>query len=89
MAWVDQPDALSLSAKVVTDAWDYFHNVQEKDIKYTPFIGPNDKPAIWLNADIMARYRPLMAKYYYDPSKYKTYLDQLGITYPTVKSIVP
>jgi aminobenzoyl-glutamate utilization protein B len=26
-----------------------------------------------------------MKKYYYDPSKYKTYLEQLGIKYPTVK----
>jgi aminobenzoyl-glutamate utilization protein B len=26
-----------------------------------------------------------MRKYYYDPTKYKTYLEQLGITYPTVK----
>ncbi len=31
----------------------------------------------------MARYRPEMKKYYYDPSKSKTYLDQLGIKYPT------
>jgi aminobenzoyl-glutamate utilization protein B len=27
-----------------------------------------------------------MKKYYYDPSRYKTYLDQLGIKYPTVRS---
>ena len=26
-----------------------------------------------------------MKKYYYDPTKYKTYLEQLGIKYPTVK----
>ena len=26
-----------------------------------------------------------MKKYYYDPSRYKTYLEQLGIKYPTVK----
>jgi len=26
-----------------------------------------------------------MKKYYYDPTKYKTYLEQLGITYPTIK----
>jgi aminobenzoyl-glutamate utilization protein B len=26
-----------------------------------------------------------MKKYYYDPSKYKNYLEQLGITYPTVR----
>ena len=33
----------------------------------------------------MAKYRPEMKKYYYDPTKYKTYLDQLGIKYPTVR----
>jgi aminobenzoyl-glutamate utilization protein B len=27
-----------------------------------------------------------MRKYYYDPTKYKTYLDQLGISYPTVRA---
>jgi aminobenzoyl-glutamate utilization protein B len=37
------------------------------------------------NEDTMARYRPEMKKYHYDPSKYKTYLDQLGIKYPTVR----
>jgi aminobenzoyl-glutamate utilization protein B len=26
-----------------------------------------------------------MKKYYYDPGKYPTYLDQLGIKYPTVR----
>jgi aminobenzoyl-glutamate utilization protein B len=34
----------------------------------------------------MAKYRPEMRKYYYDPAKYDTYLQQLGITYPTVKA---
>ena len=33
----------------------------------------------------MAKYRPEMKKYYYDPTKYKTYLEQLGIAYPTVR----
>lgn len=72
---------------VVADAWDYFRNVQTKDVKYTAFIGPNDQPAIWLNADIMARYRPEMRTYYYDPTKYASYLEQLGIKYPTIRSI--
>jgi len=31
------------------------------------------------------KFRPEMRKYYYDPTKYKTYLEQLGIQYPTVK----
>jgi aminobenzoyl-glutamate utilization protein B len=38
-----------------------------------------------MNKAIMDRYRPELKKYYYDPSRYKTYLEQLGITYPTVK----
>jgi aminobenzoyl-glutamate utilization protein B len=72
--------------ELVQQAWDYFNNVQMKNKKYTPLIRPEDKPAIWLNEQTMAKYRPEMKKYYYDPSKYKTYLDQLGIKYPTVKT---
>ena len=33
----------------------------------------------------MAKYRPEMKKYYYDPTKYGSYLEQLGIKYPTVR----
>lgn len=76
-----------MSPKVVTDAWDYFNNVQTKTVKYKPFIRPSDQPPIWLNADIMAKYKPQLQKFYYDPSKYKTYLEQLGIEYPTVRPI--
>jgi aminobenzoyl-glutamate utilization protein B len=76
---------LMLKPTVVTQAWDYFRTVQTKDIKYFPLMRPTDKPAIWLNKAIMDKYRPEMRKYYYDPSKYKTYLDQLGIKYPTVR----
>jgi aminobenzoyl-glutamate utilization protein B len=71
--------------EVVTDAWDYFRNVQTKTVKYTPLIRPQDKPATWLNEETMAKYRPELKKYYYDPTKYKTYLDQLGIKYPTIR----
>ena len=74
--------------QIVTDAWDYFNNVQTKDVKYKPFFAPTDKPPTWLNADIMAQYRPEMRKYYYDSKKFKTYLEQLGITYPTVRKTV-
>jgi aminobenzoyl-glutamate utilization protein B len=76
-----------MTPKVVADAWDYFNTVQTKDIKYKPFIRPTDQPPIWLNADIMAKYKPQLQKFYYDPSKYKTYLEQLGIEYPTVRPI--
>ena len=72
--------------ELVEQAWDYFRNVQTKDIKYQPLIRPEDKPAIDLNRDIMAKYRPEMRQYYYDPSRYDTYLEQLGIAYPTIRS---
>ena len=68
--------------ELVTQAWDYF-NAQTKNTKYIPLIRPEDKPAIWLNKERMEKYRPEMTKYYYDPTKYKTYLEQLGIKYPT------
>ncbi len=74
-----------MKPELTTQAWEYFRNVQTKTTKYTPLIRPEDKPAIWLNEQTMAKYRPEMKKYYYDPSKYKTYLEQLGITYPTVR----
>jgi aminobenzoyl-glutamate utilization protein B len=79
-----------LTPQVVTDAWDYFRNVQTKDIKYKPFFAATDMPPIWLNKERMEKYRPLMQKFYYDPKKYPTYLEQLGIKYPTVRgTIVP
>jgi aminobenzoyl-glutamate utilization protein B len=72
----------------VTQARAYFEDVQLKQRKYVPFIRPDDRPAIWMNRDTMERYRPAMRKYYFDPAKYKTYMDQMraefGITYPTV-----
>ena len=79
---------LLFKPQLVADAWTYFRDVQTKDTKYTPLILPTDQPAIWLNEEIMAKYRPEMRKFYYDPTKFGTYLEQLGITYPTVKTRV-
>lgn len=70
---------------LVDSAWRYFRDVQTKDMKYEPLIRPEDKPAIELNRRIMAEYAPQLRQYYYDPKKYRTYLEQLGIQYPTVK----
>ena len=76
---------LLMRPELVKEAWEYFNN-QTKETKYIPLMRPEDKPAIWLNEQTMAKYRPEMKKYYYDPTKYKTYLDQLGIKYPTVRT---
>ena len=77
---------LVMRPELIQDAWDYFNNVQTKTTKYVPLMRPDDKPAIWLNEQTMAKYRPEMKKFYYDPTKYKTYLEQLGIKYPTVRT---
>ncbi|MBI2536766.1 MAG: peptidase dimerization domain-containing protein, partial [Gemmatimonadetes bacterium] len=74
-----------LRPELVQQAWDEFRNLQTKDRKYQPLMRPEDRPAIWLNQDILAKYRPEMRKYYYDPSRYNTYLEQLGVAYPTVR----
>ena len=74
---------------LVSEAKRYFTDVQTKTIKYRPLMAASDQPAIWLNAEKMARYRDQMRKFYYDPAKYDTYLQQLGITYPTIPAVVP
>jgi aminobenzoyl-glutamate utilization protein B len=71
--------------ELVTQAWDYFNNVQTKDVKYIPFITKDTPAPTHLNTEILARYREQMRKFYYDPTKYSTYLEQLGITYPTLR----
>jgi aminobenzoyl-glutamate utilization protein B len=74
-----------LHPELVKNAWDYFNNVQTKEMKYKSFIRDGDKPATWLNQKTMEQYRDKMKQYYYDPAKYDTYLEQLGIKYPTVR----
>jgi aminobenzoyl-glutamate utilization protein B len=80
---------LMMQPALIADAKKYFTDVQTKTIKYHPLMAPSDQPAIWLNAEKMAKYREAMRKYYYDPAKYSTYLEQLGITYPTIPNVVP
>ena len=75
---------LMTTPKLVADAKAYFTDVQLKTDTYDPIITASDKPAIWLNEKTMRLIRPDMEKYYYDPSKYDSYLDQLGVKYPTL-----
>jgi aminobenzoyl-glutamate utilization protein B len=75
--------------KLVEQAWDYFRNVQTRDVKYQPLMSPQDQPATWLNQKIMADYRERMRRFYYDPARFGTYLEQLGIPYPTVRERAP
>jgi len=74
-----------LRPELVQQAWEYFRNVQTKDVHYESFLGADDKPVIDMNKEKMAQFGPELKKYYYDSTRYKTYLEQLGIHYPTVK----
>lgn len=76
---------LLLTPTSIEDAWRYFREVQTRETKYTPFIGPNDPPPVWLNRRVMADYRPQLRRFYYDETKYDSYLQQLGIAYPTLR----
>lgn len=74
-----------LQPELVDQAWDYFKNVQTKEETYKPMITKDDAPPIYLNEGIMKQFRPQLEKFYYDETKYDTYLQQLGVTYPTIK----
>lgn len=74
-----------LKPELMKGAWDYFNNEQQKDTKYQPMISESDMPPIYLNKDKQDQFRPALEKFYYDETKYDTYLEQLGIEYPTLK----
>ena len=67
------------------EAKNYFENVQKKETEYKPMISENDPPATYLNIDIMERYKNKLKEFYFDETKYDTYLEQLGIEYPIIK----
>ena len=69
----------------VKEAWTYYKEVQTKDQQYTSFLSDDDPPPVHLNKEIMDTYKPLLEQYYFDETKYNTYLEQLGITYPTLR----
>jgi aminobenzoyl-glutamate utilization protein B len=76
--------------ELVRDARTYFTDVQLKNNKVIPLLADTDVPQVQINHDTMERYRPQMRAQYYDAAKYDTYLDQLGVRFPTLaKPAVP
>jgi aminobenzoyl-glutamate utilization protein B len=75
---------LLLRPALLDSARGYFREVQTKEVKYQPLIRPDDQPPIELNREILERYRPAMRSYYYDATRHRTYLDQLGVEYPVL-----
>ena len=74
-----------MKPELVGEAKAYFTDVQQKETEYRPMITEKDPPPIERNTAIMETFRPELEKHYYDESQYDTYLEQLGVEYPTLK----
>jgi aminobenzoyl-glutamate utilization protein B len=74
-----------LKPALLDSAWAYFENEQSSKQKYIPMVTAEDKPAIYLNEGIMETYAPLLKPFYYDEKKYDSYMEQLGIKFPTLR----
>ena len=55
-------------------AKDYFENVQKKNGKYIKFVPEDAPPPIYLNKEIQSEFREKLEKFYYDETKYDSYL---------------
>ena len=73
-----------LKPEKLVEAKDYFQNVQSKEDFYRPMISQKDPPPVYLNSDKMEKYRDEMKKFYFDETKYDTYMEQLGVEYPVI-----
>ncbi|WP_114751019.1 amidohydrolase [Pleomorphovibrio marinus] len=75
---------LLTQSEILKEAWEYFEQVQTKDISYQPFMSEEVQPPIYLNEEIMNKYRPKLEPLYYDPESYDSYLEQLNVDYPVL-----
>jgi aminobenzoyl-glutamate utilization protein B len=75
---------LLLNPKLLADAKQYFADMT-KETRWKSLIPVDTKPPIQFNREKMERFRPQLDKLVYDPARHRTYLEQLGITYPTVE----
>ncbi|MFV1987388.1 MAG: amidohydrolase [Gemmatimonadota bacterium] len=75
-----------LNPELLEEANDYFAE-QTAGQTYESFITADDPPPTDLNTSIMARFRSLLEPFYYDETRFDTYLEQLGVTYPTLPAM--
>ncbi len=77
--------ALVADEDLVEEAWRYYREVTTRDYTWESLIPPGTAPPVHLNADKMERYRPLLEPLVYDETRFGSYLEQLGVTYPTLE----
>jgi aminobenzoyl-glutamate utilization protein B len=76
---------LFLDAGLRAEAERYFTDEQRNGASYESFIGAEDAPPIEKNVEIMAEYKDRLRALHYDASRYETYLEQLGVSYPQLE----
>jgi len=76
--------ALVVDEDLVEEAWRYHREVTTKDYTWESLIPAGTEPPIYLNADKMEKFRPLLEPLVYDETKFDSYLQQLGVAYPTL-----
>ena len=69
---------------ILEAAWEYF-NEQTAEVTWESLIPDGVDPMVEIYENKMNLYRPELEKLRYDPSRYSTYLEQLGVKYPTLK----
>ena len=74
---------------LLAEAKDYFRDVQTRDFQWISLIPEGTPPPVYLNEDKMKEYRPQLEALRYDPSRYATYLEQLGVAYPVLHKPEP
>jgi aminobenzoyl-glutamate utilization protein B len=70
---------------LLEEAKRYHREVQTKDIQWVSLIPEGTTPPTHLNEEKMKQYRPALEQLRYDPTRFDTYLEQLGVEYPTIK----
>ncbi|MFW6202167.1 MAG: amidohydrolase, partial [Gemmatimonadota bacterium] len=71
--------------ELLEEAWTYFRDVQTAELQWESLIPEDAEPATFLNEERMDGFRPQLEALIYDPDRYDTYLEQLGIEYPTIR----
>ena len=82
---------LMTTPEAVAAAKSFFEANQTKEQKYVSMLSAEDVPDIHRNDELMSKMRPEMERFYYNSTRYDSYLDQLGINYPdgTTKAPLP
>lgn len=76
---------LLTSAELRAEAKRYFDEVQTRDYTWASLVPEGTPPPTHLNAERMEGFRGELEGLRYDPARYDTYLEQLGVAYPTVR----